>query len=171
MEEPIGSGYLNSCLTFSLYSPKIREVAEATHVRNAFIGRFFIGKIMQLRDVGGTYSYSIAGTNTLTQVQPAGALKLLDIHVTNIGGSTGYLQLYNGGSANGSAGTPTFTIPVFSGTAGAGTPTFPAFRDIFYPQGRQFSTGLSYLWSAGGTGTVAHGANAIVDITYIGTGF
>jgi hypothetical protein len=123
---------------------------------------------MLLRDTGGTYSYSTVGTNTLTQVSAVGAVKLLDIHVSHVGGSVGYLQFYNGGSANGSAGTPTFAVAVFSGTAGAGTPSFNASRDLAYPQGRQFNTGLSYLWAAGPTGTVAHGVNAIVDITYVG---
>lgn len=123
---------------------------------------------MLLRDSGGTYSYSNAGTNTLIQVEAKGAVKLLDIHVTNPGGSIGYLQIYNGGSANGSAGTPTYTIPVNSGTAATGTPSFASFRDIVYPQGRQFNNGLSYLWAAGGTGTVAHGVNAVIDIGYVG---
>ena len=114
----------------------------------------------------GTYSYSIAGTNTLTQVT-ADPTVLYQVGVSQFGGSMGYLQIYNNGTFDSGAGTPAFTIPLNSGTSGGGT---PSFRDvIFGPSGRQMSAGLSYLWAAGGTGTVAHGVNAIVDITYRGS--
>ena len=113
----------------------------------------------------GTFSYSIAGTNTLTDVT-AKPTALLHISVAQNGGSAGFLQIYNNGSANAAAGagTPDFAIAVPSGTQGAGT---PATRDINYgPFGRELTKGLSYLWAAGPTGTVAHGVNATVDITY-----
>lgn len=111
----------------------------------------------------GTYSYSIAGTNTLIQVSAKPSI-LYHVSVSHNGGSAGFLQLYNNGSATASAGTPDFVIPVSSGTSGAGT---PAARDILYgPSGRELTAGLSYLWAAGPTGTVAHGVNAIVDITH-----
>lgn len=114
----------------------------------------------------GTYSYSIAGTNTLTQVT-ADPTVLYQVSVSQFGGSMGYLQIYNNGTFDAGAGTPTFSIPLNSGTSGAGT---PAFRDVvFGPYGRQMSAGLSYLWAAGPTGTVAHGVNALVDVTYRGS--
>ena len=113
--------------------------------------------------IGGTFSYSIAGTNTPTQVT-ANPTTLFHLSVSQFGGSMGYLQVYNNGSADLGAGTPDFTIPLNSGTVGAGT---PAFRDVaFGPYGRQMDGGISYLWSAGPTGTVVHGVNAVVDITH-----
>lgn len=118
---------------------------------------------------GGTYSYDASGTNTISQVTPD-PTTLYHISVTNNGGSLGYLQIYNNGTQQAGAGTPDFAIPVHSGTAGAGTPSFKADRDVVYgPYGRRMDGGLSYLWAAGATGTVAHGVNAIVDITYRGT--
>lgn len=116
----------------------------------------------QKENKGGTYSYSAAGTNTLTQVT-ANPTTLYHISIAQNGGSAGFLQVYNNGSAAASAGTPDFVIPLNSGTSGAGT---PATRDVVYSQyGRQMDGGLSYLWAAGQTGTVAHGVNAVVDIT------
>lgn len=115
----------------------------------------------------GTYSYNAAGTNTLTQVI-AGPSVIYQISMAQNGGSMGYLQLYNNGTQDAGAGTPDFTIPLSSGTSGAGT---PSFRDVaFGPSGRIMSGGISYLWAAGPTGTVAHGVNCLVDITYKGTG-
>ena len=114
----------------------------------------------------GTYSYGIAGSNTLVEVT-ANPTVLYQVSVSNFGGSMGYLQIYNNGTFDSGAGTPTFTIPLNSGTSGAGTPTF---RDIvFGPYGRQMSAGLSYLWAAVTTGTVAHGVNAVVDFGYRGS--
>ena len=122
-----------------------------------------------VNDRGASFSYSVAGTNTLTQVD-AGPVTLHHISVSHQGGSVGYLQVYNNASADAGAGTPDFTIAVNSGTAAAGTPTLMAYRDIKYgAYGRQLDGGLSYLWAAGATGTVAHGVNAVVDITYKGT--
>ena len=117
---------------------------------------------------GGTYSYSIAGTNTPTQVT-ANPTTLYHIVVSHNGGSAGFLQIYNNGTnqvqgpGGTEIGTPAFAIPVNSGTSGAGT---PGLREITYgPFGRQMDAGLSYLWSAGPTGTVVHGVNCTVDIT------
>lgn len=111
---------------------------------------------------GGTYHYNAAGTNTLTQVTK-NPTNIFHISVAQNGGSAGFLQIYNNASADAGAGTPDFVIPLNSGTSGAGT---PATRDIYYqPYGRELSGGLSYLWAAGPTGTVAHGVNATVDIT------
>ena len=116
----------------------------------------------QKENKGGTYSYNAAGSNTLTQVT-ANPTTLYHISVYQNGGSAGFLQVYNNSSASADAGTPTFVIPVNSGTSGAGT---PAERQVPYgPYGRQMDGGLSYLWAAGPTGTVAHGVNATVDIT------
>lgn len=115
---------------------------------------------------GGELSYSVAGTNTLTQVTPD-PTTLYQVSVSQTGGSVGFLQVYNNGSAAAGAGTPDFVIPLNTGTSGAGT---PSFRDVqFGPYGRQMSGGLSYLWAAGATGTVVHGVNATVDITYRGS--
>ena len=117
----------------------------------------------------GTYSYSASGSNTLTQVS-ADPTTLYHVSISHQGGSVGYLQIYNNGSADAGAGTPTFTVAVQAGTGAAGTPDFEATRDVMYgPSGRIMSAGLSYLWAAGATGTVAHGVNAIVDISYRGT--
>lgn len=117
----------------------------------------------------GTYSYSAVGSNTLIQVT-ADPTTLYQVSVSHNGGSVGYLQVYNNGSADAGAGTPDFTVAIHAGTAAAGTPSFEATRDIVYgPSGRVMSAGLSYLFAAGATGTVAHGVNAIVDITYRGT--
>ena len=114
----------------------------------------------------GTYSYSVAGSNTLTQVT-ADPTVLYQVSVSQFGGSMGYLQVYNNGTFDAGAGTPTFTIPLNSGTSGGGT---PAFRDVvFGPYGRQMSAGLSYLWAAGAPGTVAHGVNAVVDLSFRGS--
>jgi len=116
----------------------------------------------------GVGHYNASGSNTLTQVESV-PVTVYSISVSNVGGSVGYLQVYNNGTAAVTAGTlHAMTVPVYSGTAASGTPSnsiFPA-RDIVYPVGKQFSNGLSYLWAAGTTGTVAHGVNAIVDITY-----
>ena len=112
---------------------------------------------------GGTYSYNVAGTNTLTQVS-ANPTALYHFSVSHNGGSAGFLQVYDNGSADAGAGTPSFVIAISSGTANAGT---PSFRDIQYgPFGRQMNGGISYLFAAGPTGTVAHGVNAVVDITH-----
>lgn len=114
----------------------------------------------------GTYSYNAAGSNTLIQVTNYPTV-LYSVHLANNGGSMGYLQVYNNGTSDAGAGTPTFTIPLNSGTSGAGT---PALRDVvFGPSGRKMDAGLSYLWAAGPTGTVAHGVNCLVDISYKGT--
>lgn len=112
---------------------------------------------------GGTLYYDTAGTNTLKQVT-SNPTKLFHISISQNGGSAGFLQVYNNGTADAVAGTPDFTIALGSGTSGAGT---PAFRDINYGEyGRQLNGGLSYLWAAGATGTVAHGVNVTVDITH-----
>ena len=117
----------------------------------------------------GTYSYSVTGTNTITQVI-AGPAVLYHISASHIGGSVGYLQIYNNGTQHSTAGEPTFAVAIYSGTAAAGTPSFEATRDIVYgPYGRKMSGGISYLWAAGATGTAAHGVNVTVDITYKGT--
>ena len=115
----------------------------------------------------GTFSYNVAGTNTPTQVI-AGPAVLYQVSVSQNGGSAGFLQLYNNGTQDYGAGTPDFVIPLSSGTSGAGT---PSSRDVvFGPHGRVMSGGITYLWAAGATGTVAHGVNATVDLTYKGTG-
>lgn len=116
--------------------------------------------------VPGTFNYSRVGSNTLVQVSGT-PTTLYHISVSHQGGSIGFLQIYNNGSASATAGSPDFVIAVDSGTTIASNPSFQAARDIVYgPAGRGLSNGLSYLWAAGGTGTVAHGVNAIVDITY-----
>lgn len=113
----------------------------------------------------GTYSYSAVGSNTPVQVT-ADPTALYHISVAQNGGSAGYLQVYNNGTGAVGAGTPDFVIAVPSGTFGAGT---PSYRDVSYnPYGRKMDGGLSYLWAAGETGTVAHGVNAIIDISYKG---
>ena len=114
----------------------------------------------------GVGHYNAAGSNTLVQVS-TDPLAIYSISVSNTGGSVGYLQVWNAGTAALTAGTlMDFIVPVFSGTAGAGTPSYNASRDVFYPFGRQAKAGLSYMWAAGTTGTVAHGVNAIIDITF-----
>lgn len=111
----------------------------------------------------GTYSYNAAGSNTAVQVTDSPTV-LYSVHLAQTGGSMGYLQVYNNGTKNIGAGTPEFTIPLSSGTSGAGT---PAIRDVvFSPSGRKMDSGLSYLWAAGPTGTVAHGVNVLVDISH-----
>lgn len=114
-------------------------------------------------NIQGTPHYNIAGTNTLTQVSTS-AVTIYSLHIEQNGGSAGFLQLYDGGSAGaaGSAGTPQVAFAVSSGTSGAGTPSIG--RDTF-PAGLHFGNGLSYLWAAGATGTVAHGVNAAVVLT------
>ena len=115
------------------------------------------------------YSYNAAGTNTFTQVT-ANPTVLYHVSVSHNGGSVGYLQIYDNGTQQAGAGTPDFAIAVHSGTAAAGPPSFEATRDISYgAYGRRMNGGLSYLWAAGATGTAAHGANAVVDITYRGS--
>ena len=124
---------------------------------------------MALIDRGASFSYSAAGTNTLTQVD-AGPVTLFSVHVSHQGGSVGFFHIYNNGSADAGAGTPDMVFAVNSGTAGAGTPTLMTHRDIvFGPYGAQLDGGLSYLWTTAVTGTAAHGVNALVDITYKGT--
>ena len=115
---------------------------------------------------GASFNYSAAGTNTLTQVD-AGPSVLFHLSVAQTGGSAGFLQFYNNGSADAGAGTPDFAVALASGTSGAGT---PSTRDIVFGQhGRAMNGGVSYLWAAGATGTVAHGVNATVDLTFRGT--
>lgn len=114
---------------------------------------------------GGTFNYSIAGTNTLTEVTKD-PTTLYGISVAQFGGSMGYLQVYNNGTQQAGAGTPDFIIPLSTGTF-TGT---PSSRDINYsPHGRQMNGGLSYLWAAGATGTVAHGVNAMVEFSFRGS--
>lgn len=119
------------------------------------------------RDPGGTFFYTSVGSNTLIQVSNT-SIVLFDCDITINGGSAGYLQFYLAGSqtASGSAGTPDFIYAVSphsqQGTVG--------WRDLDFPIGRQCNKGLSILWSPNGTGTVAHGNNAIVNMTYVGTG-
>ena len=114
---------------------------------------------------GGTFHTSIEGTNTLTQVTKDPTI-LYSLSVAQFGGSMGYLQVYNNGTQQAVAGEPSFIVPLSTGTF-TGT---PSTRDIsFGPFGRQMDGGLSYLWAAGGTGTVAHGVNAMVDISFKGT--
>ena len=122
--------------------------------------------------LAGSYSYNAVGSNTLVQVT-ASPTVLYDLHIHQNGGSMGYLQIYNGGTGDPSGGTITagtlmdWVVAVPSGTSGAGTPTV---RDIVYgPFGRAMNGGLSYMWAAGSTGTVAHGVNCVIDITYRGT--
>ena len=116
--------------------------------------------------IGSTH-FNASGSNTLTQVT-ASPITVYNLSLTQLGGSVGYLQVYGAGTSGITAGTNmTFDVPVISGTAGAGTPSFKADRDINYYPGKQLQ-GLSYLWAAGSTGTVAHGVNAIIDITYKG---
>lgn len=118
---------------------------------------------------GASFSYSNAGTNTLTQVS-ASRVVLYHISVSHQGGSVGFIQLYNNASADAGAGTPDMVFAVNSGTAGAGTPTLMTHRDIdFGATGVAFNGGLSYLWAAGATGTVAHGVNANLTLIYRGT--
>ena len=118
---------------------------------------------------GASFSYNNAGSNTLIQVTASPAV-LYHLSIYNPGGSVGYLQIYNNGTADASAGTPDLTFPVNSGTAAAGTPSMMSHRDIDFPTtGIALSGGISYLWAAGGTGTAAHGANVAVVIGYRGT--
>lgn len=109
---------------------------------------------------GASFSYSNAGTNTLTQVDAA-SVNIFFVNAYNTGGSVGYLQLYNNGSADAGAGTPDVTFPVRGGTEGE--------RIYLGPYGMQFDGGLSYLWAVGATGTAAHGVNLNVTIVYKGT--
>lgn len=115
----------------------------------------------------GTYYYNGAGSNTPVQVTDA-PTAVYQISVGQNGGSAGFLQVYNNGTYNVQGaggtviGTPDFVVPVASGTSGAGT---PAVQTISYaPYGRVLDGGLSFIWSAGATGTVAHGVNAIINI-------
>lgn len=115
-----------------------------------------------------SFHYNASGSNTLIQIE-AIPVTIYSVSVSQNGGSVGYLQLYNNGTAPLTAGTlMNTTIPVYSGTAASGTPpnSIVPVRDIFYPQGKHFEKGFSYLWAAGTTGTVSHGVNAIIDITY-----
>ena len=115
----------------------------------------------------GTYSYNSAGSNTPVQVA-AYPTVLYHLSVEQNGGSAGFLQVYNNGTQQVGAGTPDFVVALSSGTSGAGT---PARRDVAYgAYGRRLNGGLSYLWAAGPTGTVAHGVNCTIDVTYRGTG-
>ena len=119
-----------------------------------------------IEERGASFSYSAVGSNTLVQVTSSPAV-LYQILVSHSGGSVGYLQIYNNGTADGTAGTPDFAIPIGAGTSGA---EIPGFRNVFYgPVGRGMDGGISYLFAAGATGTVAHGVNATVDLTYRGT--
>ena len=108
---------------------------------------------MGIYDEAGTYYYTNAGTNTLTQVT-ANPTYLYHLSVANTGGSVGYLHVYNNGSADAGAGTPDLTFPVPGGTAD---------REIDFPNGIRLDGGCSILWAVGATGTVAHGANANVN--------
>ena len=115
---------------------------------------------------GGTFSYNSAGSNVPVQVTKD-PTTLYHVSMAQSGGSMGYLQIYNNGTQDIGVGTPDFVIPLNSGTSGAGT---PALRDVtFGPYGRRMDGGLSYLWAAGATGTVAHGVNVLLDITYRGS--
>lgn len=118
---------------------------------------------------GASYKYDAAGTNTLVQVSKD-PVTLYRIDIYNAGGSVGFLQFYDNGTAEASAGTPDFAFPVNSGTAAAGTPSLMSYRDIdLGPTGIALKGGLSYLWAVGGTGTVAHGVNANLFLSYKGT--
>lgn len=117
---------------------------------------------------GGTVHYSNAGTNTLTQVTNE-PIRLNSISVDYSGGATtvAFLQVYNNGTADiAEPGTgKTFALAVYSGTAGAGTPSLAAHRDVNYgPNGIRFDNGLSYMWSTSETGTGAVTGNARVMI-------
>ena len=126
-----------------------------------------MGELIEER--GGTFSYSNAGTNTLTQVETSPAV-LYSVHVSHQGGSVGFLQIYNNGTADAGAGTPDVVFAINSGTAAAGTPSMMAYRDVdLGAAGMGFNGGLSYLWAAGATGTTAHGVNANLTIVYRGT--
>ena len=109
----------------------------------------------------GKFTYSAAGTNTIVQVTDEPTV-IFNISIEQFGGSAGYLQLYNNGTNAVTAGNaPTLAYAVAAGTFTAGT---PATRDLIFPGGLGFNQGLSYLWTAGPTGTVAHGVNASVII-------
>ena len=109
----------------------------------------------------GQFTYSTVGSNTAVQVTD-NPTTVFNISIEQNGGSAGFLQLYNNGTFDISAGVaPTLVYAVSSGTSGGGT---PAIRDIVYPGGLGFNKGFSYLWAAGPTGTVAHGVNASIII-------
>ena len=120
---------------------------------------------------GAQFHYNAVGSNTLVQVTASPA-RLYSVHVSQNGGSMGYLQMYNAGTGDPVGGTITagtlmdWVVTLPSGTSGAGT---PAFRDIAYPKGVEMSGGISYMWAAGSTGTVAHGVNVVVHMSYQGT--
>ena len=118
---------------------------------------------------GASFTYSAAGSNTLVQVTPDPAT-LYQISLSQFGGSMGYLQIYNNGTGDAGAGTPDFVIPLGGTAGGAGGAGTPTVRDVnFGPVGLRMSGGISYLWAAGATGTVAHGVNAILNVVFRGT--
>lgn len=105
-------------------------------------------------------AYSAAGTNTIVEVSD-NPTTLTNISVEQFGGSGGWLQIYNNGTKDATAGSPDLAYGVGAGTFTAGT---PATRDLIFPGGLGLNKGASYLWAAGATGTVAHGVNARVTI-------
>lgn len=109
----------------------------------------------------GKFTYSAVGSNTKVEVSNEPTV-IFNISIEQNGGSAGFLQLYNNGTGDITAGVaPTLVYAVGAGTFTAGT---PAYRDISYPGGLGFNQGLSYLWAAGPTGTVSHGVNAALTI-------
>lgn len=122
---------------------------------------------MSIYDEGADFHYSASGTNTPTQVNKS-PVTLYSLNVTNIGAVTGYLQVYNNGSADLGAGTPDFVFPVPPNVA-TSSGTVSSRPVDMGPYGLKLSGGLSYLWAAGATGTVAIATNASVFLTYKGT--
>lgn len=105
------------------------------------------------------FTYSTVGSNTKVQISDNPTV-VYNISIEHNGGSAGFLQVYNNGTEAVTAGnSPTLVYAVGAGTFTAGT---PAARDLTFPGGLGFNQGLSYLWAAGPTGTVAHGVNASV---------
>ena len=154
----------NRKTAYNTATADLTRVRQGWHARAAITVAFFVTKkgvtTSMLNDRGASFSYSNAGTNTLTQVD-AGPVTLFHIGATNTGGSVGYLHIYNNGSADAGAGTPDITFPIRSGTEP---------QEIsFDPYGVQLDGGLSYLWAVGATGTVAHGVNLNLNIAYKGT--
>ena len=122
---------------------------------------------MSIYEEPSSFHYSAAGTNTPTQVANS-PVTLFRVNVANLGGSTGFLQIYNNGSADLGAGTPDLTIPVPPNVSTTSGTVQTKDRD-YGSYGLKLSGGLSYLWANAATGTVVMATNAVVDIAYKGT--
>lgn len=126
---------------------------------------------MSIYDEGATYYYTAAGTNTPTEVSDS-PVTLFSIGVSNVGGASGYLQLYDNGTATIAAGTtigtPQLVIPVPANVSTTSGTVQYRVRD-WGDHGIKFNGGLTLLWANGVTGTAAVSGNAIVDIAYKGT--